>query len=826
MTGKQAATTQPNGLATVYSTAMTRPAPLAPTLALAFAILWCGIRTPAGAQQTRSEEVEAPGQTFSEELTVTARKREENLQEVPFSVVAPTEDVLRGRGVDNLEEISANVAGFTVQNLGPGQSQVAMRGVAAGQIVRDQPGVKEQVGIYLDESVISLSLFVPDIDLFDMSRVEVLRGPQGTLFGSGSLAGTVRYITNQPQVGVSEGFGEFSLNSVGDGGNGGSAKVAVNVPVGDTSAMRITAYHTTFGGFMDAVQPDLSVDENVNSGERTGARWAMRFEPSENVTVTPRVMFQELTMDGWNRIDDFNILANPYTTTRPAVDLGERQLFTQFEEPYTDEFLLADVKVEIGLPDGYYFTSITSATDRDVLVVRDSTALFASVAGASIGLPEPIYTLDAPLIDATTATGLTQELRLASGDEYTHWVLGLFYSSSERDYGQSLPVTGFEALSGIPTAGAFGAATDELFYSDLNYEFEQTAAFFEITWTASERVDLTAGARWYDYAETRSQVFDGLFADPGPTVGETGADGIAPRFIASFQASENTQLNAQVSKGFRLGGINDPLNTPVCSPEDLATFSGRDSWDDEELWNVEVGSKSTILGGRGTFNVAAFTMDIADLQATVTAGSCSSRLVFNVPSARSTGLELELTAQPTGAFDFAISASYADSQLGSTLTSMAPDGTTSVVSGIEKGNRLPTVPEFQAAVAATYRWEAGNWAGYLSAVFQHVGSRYTQIGDHATGFGTVDLLALSATNPVGGPLTGSVFRFDPELPAYDLLNLRLGFLNERWDVALFVNNALDERALLALDQERGTLARVGYLTNPPRTIGISSRINF
>ena len=551
-----------------------------------------------------------------------------------------------------------------------------------------------------------------------------------------------------------------------------------------------------------------------------------RFEPNEKVTVTPRVIYQELSMDGWNRIDDFNILANPYTTTRPAVNLGERELFTQFEEPYTDEFLLADLKIEIDLDDGYSFTSITTTTDRDVLVVRDSTALYASVAGATIGLPEQIYTLDAPLIDATTATGLTQELRLSSGDKYTHRVLGLFYSSSERNYGQSLPVTGFEAMSEIPTAGAFGAATDELFYSDLNYEFDQTAAFFEITWTASERVDLTAGARWYDYEESRSQVFDGLFADPGPTEGETSADGIAPRFIASFEVSENTRLNAQVAKGFRLGGINDPLNKPVCTPEDLETFSGRDSWNDEELWNYEVGSKSTILGGRGTFNIAAFTMDISDLQTTVTAGSCSSRLIFNVPSARSTGLELEITGQPNGAFDYAISASYADSEIGSTLTSTAADGTTTVVSGIEKGNRLPTVPKFQAAVAATYRWEAGNWAGYLSSAFQHVGSRFTQIGDHVPGFGTVDLLALSATNPIGGPLTQSVFRFDPEMPAYDLLNLRLGFLGERWDIALFVNNATDERAFLALDQERGTRARVGYLTNQPRTFGITSRINF
>ena len=115
-----------------------------------------------------------------------------------------------------------------VQNLGPGQSQIAMRGVSAGQIVRDQPGVKEQVGVYLDESVISLSLFTPDLDLFDMTRIEVLRGPQGTLFGSGSLSGTVRYITNQPEIGVTEGAGELGVSSLGGGGLGHNAKFSVN----------------------------------------------------------------------------------------------------------------------------------------------------------------------------------------------------------------------------------------------------------------------------------------------------------------------------------------------------------------------------------------------------------------------------------------------------------------------------------------------------------------------------------------------------------------------------------------------------------------------
>ena len=122
-----------------------------------------------------------------------------------------------------------------------------MRGVASGQIVRDQPGVKEQVGIYLDESVISLSLYTPDIDLFDMSRIEVLRGPQGTLFGSGSASGTVRYITNQPRIGVSESVAEITAKFIEDGDFGGDVKVSVNTPIGDTAAFRLAAYYTSFG---------------------------------------------------------------------------------------------------------------------------------------------------------------------------------------------------------------------------------------------------------------------------------------------------------------------------------------------------------------------------------------------------------------------------------------------------------------------------------------------------------------------------------------------------------------------------------------------------
>jgi iron complex outermembrane recepter protein len=788
--------------------------------------------------QTQTPPPPADDQTqppkHEEEMVVTARKVEETVQESPISVAAPSESELRDRGAETLEDVAVNVAGFTVQNAGPGQSQVGMRGVSAGRIIRDQPGVKEQVGVYLDESVISLSLFTPDIDLFDLSRVEVLRGPQGTLFGSGSLAGTVRYITNQPVLNTSTSTAELTLSSINEGSLGGSAKYAGNIPFGDRAAMRVVGYYTRYGGFMDAVQPDLSVNEDVNDGHRAGARVALRFEPNDRLTVTPRLLYQDVELNGWNRIDEFNILANPFTTTRPKVTLGERLQFTQLEEDFTDEFLLGDLNLEYELANGMALTSITSYTNRDILVVRDATALTASITGGSFAAPPSVYNLDAPLFDATEAESLTQELRLSGGSkDRFQWVVGGFYSDSTRDYGQNLPVIGFEnacriingvklcgPVSGVPTAGTKLARTDELYKSDLHYDFNQTALFGEVTWAFNEKLDVTGGLRWYNFEEDRVQVFDGIFSDPNDSVGGVSADGFAPRVILSYALSDATRLNAQVSKGFRLGGINDPLNIPLCKPQDIVDYGGRPTWEDETLWNYEAGVKTTVAGGRGTFNASAYYMDIENLQATVTAGDCSSRIIVNVPDARTTGIEAEFDYAPTDNFDFAISGNFNNSELQSSFRNSAG----AIVAGIEEGNRLPSVPEIQLAAAATYTWQLTGSAMYFTGVYQHVGDRYTQVSDQAAGFGTINMLGLGGQ--IGGPFTQNTFTFDPKLPAYDTVNLRVGLLRGAFDTALFINNVTDERAYLALDIERGSAARVSYMTNQPRTIGVSTRFTF
>ncbi|HEY3219148.1 MAG TPA: TonB-dependent receptor [Gemmatimonadales bacterium] len=812
-----------------------------------------GLRT----QAQQNVQVRANGETVVdfvmqavqlEAVTVTAMLREQRLEDVPFSIAAPTEQALRLRGADNMEAVAANVAGFSVQNLGPGQSQAAIRGASSGQIARDQPGVKEEVGAYLDDAVISLSLFTPDLDLFDVGRVEVLRGPQGTLFGAGSVSGTVRYISNQPEIGASKTFGEVGMNSIDGGDPGSVAKLGFNAPLGEQAAFRVVGYSTRTGGFMDAVQPTLRVNDDVNGSGRAGLRAALRIGPTEHFSITPRVVYQQVKADGWNRIDAFNILANPFTTTRDSITLGPREQYTQIREPFTDKFLLADVNLQYDLG-SMKLTSITSYTHRDILVVRDATALTASVTGGTIPLPERIYTLDTPLNDATLSKVWTQEVRLSGAANRVRWVVGGFYSANKRDYGQDLSDIGFDTAAAPILGAPYGftqglrAPKDHLFWSDLHNDLKQGALFGEATVSATPKLDLTAGLRYYNFTEDRGLIFDGIFTNDftGDSLvtdtGSTKANGVVPRIIASYKVSDAVTVNAQASRGFRLGGINDPLNYAICSTADSITFSGRRTFGDEKVWNYEAGLKSQVFGGRGTLNLSAFYMDIRDLQLNVTAGSCSSRLVFNAPKARSQGVELEVNATPNNHVDFGFSAAYNDSKLQSSDTAANND----VISGIRAGNRLPSVPKIQLTGSLTYGWDVSQGSRVsITGSFQHVGSRFTAINDQGVGvcsaatplsscpFGTVDLnkFAEDGGATIGGPLTDTLFTFKPELPAYTLVNVRVSLRRSGWEVGLFANNLTDERALLALDRERGTRARVGFLTNQPRTLGVSLRFDY
>jgi len=788
------------------------------------------VATPAWAQTAEEAQAQAAPQpeeaSQSDLIIVTATKRASTVQDVPFSINAQTQEDIQRANANTIEDISRNVAGLAVQNLGPGQSQVSVRGVSAGQIVRDQPGVKEQVGIYLDESVISLSLFTPDIDLFDLNRVETLRGPQGTLFGSGSVGGTVRYITNQPRLGRTEGMAEINFNHTHNGEMSGHVKGAINLPVGETAAVRAVAYATGYGGFIDALGP--AAGEDVNGGSRVGGRLSLLWQPVEEFKITPRIVYQKVKANGFNRGEVFNLYLNEFTT--PAHEYGKREQYLLMREDFRDETFIADLTASYDFGPAE-LTSVTSYINRDILVSRDASALTHSVS-VDVGGDLSITNTPSNLRDTTDLKTWSQEVRVAStGDGPFQWLVGGFYSNVDRSYQQRLPTPGYAAYldaavgAGTSAASANGFPNlDSPYNADLPYDITQFAGFGEASYDFGQ-FKLTAGARYYDFEEERDFVSGGFFSGTDTNLGDkTSSNGISPRFIATWEPNRNLSVNIQAAKGFRLGGVNDPLNIPLCSDDDLELFGPfAGGYDDETLWNYEAGVKYS--KGAITANAAIFHTEIRDLQVTLDAGSCSSRIVFNVPKAHTTGVEAEFSVSPLEGLELSMAGSYVSAEFDSTLgdPSDLPHPNLTESTGIRKGNRLPTVPKFQIAATASYGsrfGDSGDW--YVNASFQHVGSRYTQPADQE-----LNPRAFEHELPFNGMDGSEVTVLDLKLPSYQLVNFSAGLdFDNGVEVSAYVNNLFDENPKLSFDKERGGRARLGFNIGTPRVVGITTRIKF
>jgi iron complex outermembrane receptor protein len=829
--------------------------------ALLFGTSIIAVAAPAAAAQTTPEQQTqavqpqtSPQPVPVEEqgaIIVTATKRASRVQDVPFSINAQTQADIERAHAQTIEDISRNVAGLTVQNLGPGQSQVSVRGVSAGQIVRDQPGVKEQVGIYLDESVVSLSLFTPDFDLIDLNRVETLRGPQGTLFGSGSVGGTIRYITNQPKLDKLEGQVEGGVNVLKGGDVAYDAKFALNMPMSDTSALRLVGYHTHFGGFVDSVGPYKK--KNVNDGNRSGFRASMLWQPFPELKITPRVVYQEANANGFNREEFYNLYDNQFTSAPSGTDLGERKQYLRIPEKFRDRTALMDLAVSYDFG-GVEATSVTSEMLRHILVSRDASALTGSV-GVSftgLGVDPNVVRLVSNLRDTTKLNQFTQELRLASNDSGPfQWVIGGFYSHATRKYAQRLPTPGYDNPYGIQAINGLcflanlfcshvadpnvpgdvnipmtlaeaqnGFPADSPYNADLPYLDTQKALFGEASYKFNQ-FKVTAGGRWYDFHEKRDFISGGVFSNRDTRIGDkTKSNGFSPRGIVSWEPNRSLSVNVQVAKGFRLGGVNDPLNIPLCTAADATTFGPFGGpYKDETLWNYEAGLKYSRHGI--TFNAAAFYNDIKNLQVSADAGSCSSRLVFNAKKAHSKGVEAEFSAHPLPGLDLTFAGSVLNSEFDSTLMLGG-----NVVAGIRKGNRLPTVPKYQLAATATYGTRlTSNSEWYVNGSVQRIGNRFTQPGDQEPGAGTFNFIFYDLATGAFGTSTQNFGSL--RLPAYTLVNASLGV---KWDsgleVSAYVNNLFDKDPKLSLDRERGGRARLGYNIGQPRTIGLTVRQSF
>ncbi|HEV7234435.1 MAG TPA: TonB-dependent receptor, partial [Sphingorhabdus sp.] len=458
-----------------------------------------------------------------------------------------------------------------------------------------------------------------------------------------------------------------------------------------------------------------------------------------------------------------------------------------------------------------------------ILVSRDASALTGSVS-VDLGFPAAAVLLPSNLRDTTDLKTFTQELRLSSATEGPfQWVIGGFYTDIDRFYRQRLPTPGYQAATdarfGAGTSAAVANGFTDLnspYNADLPYDIQQFAVFAEGSYELTDRLTVTAGGRYYDFKEERDFVSGGLFANGDNNTDKTKSDGITPRLLLSYEATDDITLNAQAAKGFRLGGVNDPLNLPLCTPADAAIFGGYQDYGEETLWNYELNMKAQ--SGGITLNAGAFYTDIKNLQVTLDAGSCSSRVVFNVPKAHSQGIEFEFSARPDDHWEFGFSGSLLDSKFDSTVTT----GTGAVIGGIRDGNRLPSVPKFQIAGNVAYNCEVGGGDAYVAGSVQHVSSRFTQPSDqdlpnrtfvHGLPFGGAPATASTTVNLI--------------LPTYNLVNLSAGVdFESGLSLVLYANNVFDENVLTSFDRERGGRARLGFNVGQPRTFGITARQKF
>ena len=620
---------------------------------------------------------------------------------------------------------------------------------------------------------------------------------------------------------------EVNVNTLADGNDGGYLKGMLNIPLaGGQSALRVVGYATAYAGFIDALGENGAREDDVNSGNRSGGRIALLWQAADHLTITPRLVYQEVNTDGFNRQEVYNLFANPWSTTRPAIQLDKREQYLLQGEKFSDETLIFDVTVEWGLQN-FDMTVAASYTDREILVSRDASALTGSVTVSplgSLGFPESAVTIPSNLRDTTDFEQATFELRLNSNNDGPwQWLAGVFIADAERNYAQRLPTPGYDAI----VDGALGAGTvaatngvevDSPYSSDLPYQNRQTAIFAELSYDFSDRFQLTVGGRYHEFEEDRRFTSRGLFSNGDDQLDETSSDGFTPRLMFSYDLTENTVLNAQTSQGFRQGGDNDPLNEGVCSEDDVITFGGFPEYDDEKLWNYETGIKSRFDNGP-SLKAAVFYTDIENLQVTQDAGSCSSRVVFNVKDAHTAGVELELSAQPSERLMLSLAATFLEAEFDSTIYKAG--GTP--LGGMESGNRLPSVAEAQLASTAVYTfpisWAAGAEA-FLAATVHYLSDRFTQPGDQVPGAGSFSHFAYA------GASGAEVTRLDLELDPYTLVDVSAGITGNNWEVVLYINNVADENADLSFDRERGGAARLAFRTNLPRNLGLTFRKHF
>jgi len=785
------------------------------------------------------------------EVVVTATKRTTTVQETAASITAVSAQDIADRGLVDFSTLAQSVPGISMRTSGPGQTEFEMRGLnSAG-------GNTSQVGFYLDETPLSspasaqVGKVVIDPDLYDLDRVEVLRGPQGTLYGSSSMGGTVKLVPNAPQLGTFAATGETVVSDTTSGGgmNHGERGM-VNLPIGDTLAVRIVGSITEDSGWIKrnviqdgAVAVDSGpgfplvyrpsnfytapLQESVNGANTTSVdtvRAAILWQPVDALTVTPSVMWQSTLQGAPNAVD-----VNDDPTHPTVPDVNAHWEIYDTPEPQSDTITLTALKIEYRT-DPFTITSATGNWNHTLLISQDATEENAAAVGipvydangtdtGGIGPSGPGPT--GPGIQERDATRqISEELRLTSnGTGSLQWLVGYFYQDLNSNWDewainpQATPVLGGPNL-----------------YIDYQPQvITQNAQFGQLSWQATDQLKATVGLRHYHYSLSQMNSEWGVFtvngylgnSVPYNTAASNNASGTDPKFDLSYEFSKDLMVYATASKGFRLGGVNQPIpvdyavpgNNPVlvanecslqakllltttCNPALLlqapATFSS------DSVWNYEIGEKATLLDRHLTVDVSGYYERWTNPQ--IATNLAGYGITANGAAARIYGLEAEMQALLTAEWDLTANVGYTNAEFTQA----------SLITGYPSGYSVPDIPDVTAS--AVLRWK--------HEVTANVSLVGTLEGDY---------VGTRTDAPYGETIT--VLNIDSylvHLPAYGLVNFRFGAEGDNWTTALFISNLTNKEALLdpqpQIDLQMAAYAR--YLVNQPRTIGVDLTYKF
>jgi iron complex outermembrane receptor protein len=781
-----------------------------------------------------------------QEITVTATRHEESLSKVPISVTALTQDAMDLRGIKDFQDVAKFTPGVIIDN--SGTNNISIRGISSS-------GGAGTTGIYIDDTPIQIRAlaFNPDDALpkaFDVDRIEVLRGPQGTLFGAGSEGGTVRYITTQPSLDKTSFYSRDELSFTQGGAPSYEAGIAAGGPLIDgTLGARVTVWYRHDGGYIDRIDPTtLALDEKNANWDRTVLiRLAALWQPVEGIDITPSIYYQDRYR---NDVENYwPIYSNPsdnsFVSANPT------------RNPDPDRFYLASVKAEGDLGfaklisnTSFYHRRETTGYDGTLydLSFYQSGVFLDPNSGAPISNPYPLVDgtgvhLPAGALNyrspATVDNGqqnLTEEIRLQSNDSSSKfiWTTGLFFNVNRQSYLEQIHDPLLNELSmaatGQPYTNFFvdpngnpvvydARFPNDSYFLNTNAKDQQIALFGEGNYSFTEQFKLTAGVRFSRTKFDNHTLTGGpqLFLEPQTVDSSQTNNSFTPKVSFSYQADPRNLYYFTYAKGFRPGGANNPVPQAACQA-DFTAFgitSSPATFSPDTVNSFEVGAKNN-FDNRVKLATSVYYIRWNNIQQTVVPPICQISFISNLGTAVAKGFDLQAEVALTDAFTLELATGYTDARYTSDSVlapppANPPPGFTPVAPVVSSGDAItgqsgqPGSP-FTATIGLEYRFDLAGHSSFIRVDDEYEGRpKWNSPQQDST------TLQFDSANYFLSPT--------------NFASARAGMTFGGWQVAAFVDNLTDNHVVtnfnFTIDPGDGNSRLERQFTFRPRTIGLT-----